>query len=279
MQDLGEDDGAERRDLARLEHDGAAGRERRRKFRRDLVERPVPWRDQAANADRLAPDQRAAHVALELVALEHLDHLLEMAERVHRLDLAREGDGRAHLHGHRLRQFLEARLIAVDDPLQQREAVLALRLRIAREGAARGSHSSVHVRGTAQADLAGDLLGGRIDDLEAARLRWLNPLAVNIEFVVVGHCSLPSSNPSLCMRIRYILLNITKDQSGALPRATWQHCSAFEARGAAWRDNFCRDNFVPVRRLNRAQIPLCWRAICSGRYSENWKMQRNRRPQ
>ena len=80
VQHFGEEDGVHRRDLARLEHHGAAGGERRRDLADDLVDRPVPRRDQAADADRLARDQRAALKLLELVILQDLDHLLEVRE-------------------------------------------------------------------------------------------------------------------------------------------------------------------------------------------------------
>ena len=58
--DLGEQVRRERRDLARLVHHGAAGRERRRDLRHGLVERVVPRGDGADHADRLAHDQRVA---------------------------------------------------------------------------------------------------------------------------------------------------------------------------------------------------------------------------
>jgi hypothetical protein len=39
----------------------------------ELVDRPVPGRDEAADADRLLGDHRRAAVLLELVGLENLD--------------------------------------------------------------------------------------------------------------------------------------------------------------------------------------------------------------
>ena len=47
VDDLGEDERVERRDLARLEHDRAAGGERRRDLGGDLVQRVVPRRDRS----------------------------------------------------------------------------------------------------------------------------------------------------------------------------------------------------------------------------------------
>ena len=51
-------------DLARLEHHRAAGGQRRRDLRGDLVQRVVPGRDRADDADRLAHDQRVADLLL-----------------------------------------------------------------------------------------------------------------------------------------------------------------------------------------------------------------------
>ena len=60
VDDLGEDEGAERRDLARLEDDRATRRQRRGHLGGDLVERVVPGGDGADDADRLPDDERVA---------------------------------------------------------------------------------------------------------------------------------------------------------------------------------------------------------------------------
>ena len=57
---LGEQQGAQGRQFAGLQHHRAARRERRTDLGCDLVERPVPGRDEAADADRLAHDGGAA---------------------------------------------------------------------------------------------------------------------------------------------------------------------------------------------------------------------------
>ncbi|MCY1236689.1 hypothetical protein D9M72_493570 [compost metagenome] len=57
---LGIEHGVEWREFARLQDAGRTGRKRRHHLQRDLVDRPVPRRDQAADADRLAQD----HVAV-----------------------------------------------------------------------------------------------------------------------------------------------------------------------------------------------------------------------
>ena len=54
VQDLRQHQRVERGDLARLQHHRAARRQRREDLAGDLVHRPVPRRDEAAHADRLA---------------------------------------------------------------------------------------------------------------------------------------------------------------------------------------------------------------------------------
>ena len=70
VDDLGEDEGVERGDLRRLEHHGAAGGQRGRDLGGDLVERVVPRRDGADDADRLLHDERVADRLLELERLD-----------------------------------------------------------------------------------------------------------------------------------------------------------------------------------------------------------------
>ncbi len=80
MHDLGEDDGVERRDLGGLQHHGAAGGDRGRDLAGDLVLRPVPRGDEAADADRLFADQVLAAALLELERAEVAGGLHEVAQ-------------------------------------------------------------------------------------------------------------------------------------------------------------------------------------------------------
>ena len=65
VDDLGQDERVDRRHLAGLEHDGVAGGERRRHLQGDLVQRVVPRRDAADDADGLAHDEAVADGLLE----------------------------------------------------------------------------------------------------------------------------------------------------------------------------------------------------------------------
>ena len=64
VHDLGEEEGVDRRDLARLQDDGAARGEGRRDLVGDLVQRVVPRRDRGDDADGLANERRVADLLL-----------------------------------------------------------------------------------------------------------------------------------------------------------------------------------------------------------------------
>ncbi len=54
-------------------------------LRRDLIDRPIPWRDQRAHADRLLHQpNRAAHL-FELEIFQHVDHRADVADANRRL--------------------------------------------------------------------------------------------------------------------------------------------------------------------------------------------------
>src|SRR5687767_8549317 len=61
----------QRSDFARLQDHGAAGRERGCDFAADLIDRPVPGRDEPAHAYRLAAQLCGANHLLELEVLQN----------------------------------------------------------------------------------------------------------------------------------------------------------------------------------------------------------------
>jgi hypothetical protein len=172
---LGEEIGRERRDLGRLEDHRAAGRERREDLCRDLVDRPVPRRDEAAHSDRLLLDQGRAALGFELIVLEDSDRRLEVADTDRRLGALGERRRSPHLLGDRLGDLGVALLIFARDRLEQFEPLLAGGLRKGREGGLGRGHRPVDVLGPAQADPAGDALVGRVDDVEGPALDGLHP--------------------------------------------------------------------------------------------------------
>ncbi|AET93056.1 hypothetical protein BYI23_C009100 [Burkholderia sp. YI23] len=83
IDDLGEQHRIHRRHFARLEHDRAARRERGRDLADDLIDRPVPRRNERGHADRLVIHERRALLALPLEVFERAQRFLDMplAER------------------------------------------------------------------------------------------------------------------------------------------------------------------------------------------------------
>ena len=80
VEDLREDESGERRDFAGLEHHGAAGRQSGADLAADLVQGPVPGRDQADDADGLAGDQGRVDRLIELIGLQDLDGAGDVAK-------------------------------------------------------------------------------------------------------------------------------------------------------------------------------------------------------
>ena len=127
MHDLGENMGGERRNFGGLEHHGAAGRERGEHLDGDLVHRPVPRRDQTADADGLFHDHRRAARLLEAEILQHFDGGVQMRGPQPHLKAIGERFRRSHLFGDRRAEVADALLVLPENALQYLEALLAAR--------------------------------------------------------------------------------------------------------------------------------------------------------
>jgi hypothetical protein len=123
---LGEQKGVQRRKLARLQHDRAACGERRRDLGGDLVERPVPRRDQRADTDRFVGDGGVAALLDEGEGRQDIASDLHMGDRERHLRGARIADRRAHLEGQALRKQFAARLEQRLQAIEQTRAVFRL---------------------------------------------------------------------------------------------------------------------------------------------------------
>jgi hypothetical protein len=165
MQHFSEDRGVERRHFGRLQHHRAAGGECRQHLAGDLVDRPVPRRDETAHAHRLATQRDVAALFLEHVVLQHFDGGVEMGRAHGGLRGLAQPDRRAHFARNGLDHFGITFLVGRANLFQERHALVDTGTGIGREGGLGGGNGLVHVLGIAQHDLADDLFGGGIDDV------------------------------------------------------------------------------------------------------------------
>ncbi len=196
MQDLGPQIGRERRYFRWLEYHRAAGRKRRHDLACDLVDRPVPGRDERAHADRLLRNQSGPPHLVELIVLEHFDAGLKVRKGASGLRLLRQPAGCTHLFGNRRCDFAVALLIFRDDVLQQLDPIGAVDPGKAGKSATRCGNRRVDVLRRAKADATDRPFCSRIDDLQGLRYDGIDPGAANIEFEIVSHgrsflCAIP----------------------------------------------------------------------------------------
>ena len=187
MQDFGENQRRARREFRRLQDHGATGGERRRDLAGDLVQRPVPRRDHADDADRLAHHDRRAHRLFEMVILQDVQRRHQVSETGAGLQLLGHRQRRAHFIGHRRTDFLHAALVDLDDLGEQRDALLTAGLRIGFEGALGGGDRLVDVGLGTERNFIHRLFGRRIDDRRGLLHGGIDPGAVDVELHAVDH--------------------------------------------------------------------------------------------
>jgi len=162
VQDLGEDLPGERRFLGRLEHHGAAGGQCGEDLHGNLVHRPVPRCDQAADADRLLDHQRGAALFGEGEVLEHFDRRGQMSGPELCLKAVGQCGRRAHFLGQGRGEVAGPLGVHLEDVRQDLEPVPDAGRRPAGEGPPSGRDRPIHIGRRAYRDPAADLLGRRI---------------------------------------------------------------------------------------------------------------------
>ncbi|OIQ68680.1 hypothetical protein GALL_497260 [mine drainage metagenome] len=187
MQDFGEDQCRRRREFRGLEDHGAAGGERGRDLAGDLVQRPVPRRDHADDADGLAHHHGRTDRFFEVIVLQHLQRGHDVAEAGAGLHLLRHRQRRAHFVGNRGANVLHAGLVDFDDLRQQRDTLLAAGLRIGLEGAFGRGDGLVNIGLGAERNLIHRLFGRRIDNRSGFFDDGIDPGAIDVELHAVDH--------------------------------------------------------------------------------------------
>ena len=160
----------------------------------DLVDRPVPRRDHAADADRLLGDQGRAAQLLELEVLRASAIILSRWPMpVAACALCASHDRRAHLPRDRVGDVVVALLVGLEDAPQQREALLLAWCAIGGEGglraADRASTSAAEPRLICAPDSS---VAGLMTS--SASARRVDPGAVDVELGILS-----SWTVSLCV--------------------------------------------------------------------------------
>ena len=217
LHELSEQKTAHGSDLARLEDDRAAGCKRRRDFADDLVQGPVPGRDQGCDADRLLDDQARSAQPAERVGLERLDGRLEMHSSRPDLRLAGEREGSAHFLRDGLGELLRAFVVILENAAQEREPLLASCLRKALESRSGRRHGAVDVLLRAGGDPCERLLGRRVDHVERRRDHGIHPASANEELRMMAHgMALSQPRPAACIARRRTARNLRRDDRSHL---------------------------------------------------------------
>ena len=136
---------AERRQLRRLEDDGAAGGESRRDLRDHLMQRIVPRRDAADDADGLLHDERVPELLFLRMLAQELRVQADHRCRELGLHLGREAERRAHFVRDRFRRLRHARLHRGGQFFEPDGALFGRRLTPAVERLARGGNRAADV--------------------------------------------------------------------------------------------------------------------------------------
>ena len=187
VEHLGQQVRVERRHLGRLEHHGATGGDGRGDLADDQVQRIVPGRDGAHDADRLLDDQRVVELGLPVVVLDEGGEGLPLTTAQARLDHLGERLRGADLVGDHLDDVTEAGGQGGADVPQVLGPNVDRRGRPRREGGLGRGDRGVDVGRRALRHRGDDLFGCGVDDVDRLVPARGNPFPIDIDRVVALH--------------------------------------------------------------------------------------------
>ena len=170
-----------------LQDHRATCRNSRADFCCDLIERPVPRRDQRAHANGLTDDAAAADIFFPLEGIQRIQGVHQVAEASWCLCCICERQGCAHLARHGGSDVWHALLIRGNDLLQQRRALRDGGFGKGLERTLGRGNGAIHVFFIADGDGGNHRLVGGVQHLEGLLAVGLNPLAVDIKLALVLH--------------------------------------------------------------------------------------------
>ena len=183
VQHFGEQQRAEGRQFTGFEHHRAPGGQRRSDFRRDLVQGPVPWRDQAANADRFAHDRRRAPRREQRKTEQVFPGDAQVFGGERNLRRPCVADRRAHFRRQRLRQELCTFQDQSVDTADDVGTVFDGGFGPGRKRASGCGHRPVNVGCAAEPDLGHRFLGRRVDHGGPFHDAGARPVPVDVSLI------------------------------------------------------------------------------------------------
>ncbi len=186
MADLREQRARQGGDFRRFQHHGAACDQRGRDLAGDLVHRPVPRRNQRADADAFVDDPGRAAAVFPVEAFGRLDRAFDMDLPRPGLGSAGPGDGRAHLGRHRLGERLVPVVVNLQHPPYHGDALGHRAVGPAVKGRAGGQDGAVGVLRRTHGDFADDLFGCGVLYAHAVLRTGVDPLPIDVELQHVG---------------------------------------------------------------------------------------------
>ena len=187
MQDFSEDQRIKRGDFGRLQHHCAACCEGRGDFTGDLVKRPVPWRDETADADCFLAQERRAFQLFPFIAAQDGSCRGEVAHAGRHLSRIGKPHGRAHFVRNRAGKLRHALLETGRDLVEQVGAIFDGGLREGRESGLGGGNSLVDIGFRAERDARKGLFGCGVLDVERTRLDRIDPFTIDVELEIIFH--------------------------------------------------------------------------------------------
>ncbi len=168
--ELGEAVRGQRRHLGWFRHAGVAGRDRGRDFPRQQVERQIPGRDEAGDAERLAhrviERRRIRHVRLRPLMENRGGEKLKILDRARDVQAARERDRFPVVAAFEPRELFKVSLDEIGQPEQQLRSLCHRSPRPRRKRGAGGGDCAIDVACVAIGNLGNPFFSRGIDVLE-----------------------------------------------------------------------------------------------------------------
>ena len=187
VDDLGQDEGVDRSDLARLQNHRASRRQRRRDLEDDLVEGEVPRRDGTDDTDGLLDNKGVTDLLLPVVRRSPGGVIGELPYGQPHLKGLGEAPRHPHFMADHVGNLAGTRLEPFGHLLEVSPTVLGRCGRPPGEGPTRRLDCSIDIGWGPGRDRGEHLLGGRVDDVQCVRPGRRDPSSVDVKRITNDH--------------------------------------------------------------------------------------------